>query len=386
MDMKTGIDEGAGNLAAERGKIAAYCRRVTGDAQIAQDLTQETLFIALRRAGQIPINRAYVYGIARRLCQNYRMQRERDAARFTDWEKWDETATRCETPGIGGESAMDPLDSLLKAEREQLIERALAGLKAEARETLIARYIHDAPLSELAARQNITENTAAVRLHRSREALKTLLSTKLRAEATTHGLLDADTAEGWRETPIICCRCGKEKLQGRFETAEANGASPQFALRCPTCFGDLIGMTSNAAPLDAPTVLGDVKGFRAGLNRVNRWWQGYLETALTRKRVPCPNCGRPARTGFSQPPKGDVGFGITCDPCGGTTFFIRPTGLLYHSSELHDFWRIHPRARNIAERPLVCEGRPAILTAFEDVTTTARIEMVFDRETMQKMR
>lgn len=370
-------------LSKERRRILAFCRRAVGDVSIAEDITQEALLITLRRPAPSGDPASYLFGVARRLCQNHRARQQRDAARFADY---DEEATTNAAPAFL-RAEPDPLDSLIQAERETLIERALAGLNAPTRELLIARYINDAPLSELAARMGVSENAATVRLHRSREALKKLFSTSLRTDAAAHGLLDAETADGWRETPIICCRCGRERLLGRFEPGNptikdpTTNDAPHFALRCPSCYGDLIGMTSAVAPMETARVLGGVKGFRAGLNRVNRWWQEYLAEGMKRGRAPCVRCGKsaPARVG-------ENGFGVVCDSCRDTTFFIRPTGLMYHADDFQEFWRRHPRARNRNEQFIVCEGRPAILTAFADAATSARLEMIFDRETMQRMR
>ena len=354
-----------------------YCQRLLGDTTAAEDIAQEALLAGVRQSGagrDAEAQRMYLYGIARRLCHNRMRQRQREESGLSDYQTEIFLAERAS-------SEPDPLDALIQSEREALIERALANLKEPVRAMLISRYVNDAPLSELAAQMGVTENAAAVRLHRSRDALKKLLSTKLRDEAATHGLLDEPTVQGWRETPIICCRCGKERLQGRFEIAGNGGESPHFALRCPTCHGDLIGMTSNVASLEPERVLGGVKGFRAGLNRVNRWWQEYLANGLRRGKIPCVRCGATAQARI-----GDNGFGVVCDSCGGPTFFIRPLGLMYHSDEFQDFWRRHPRARSREEREIICEGRPAVLAAFADAATSARLEMIFDRQTMQKMR
>ncbi len=374
--------------AAERQRLRRICHRLTGDATAAEDLAQEAILIGLRRAnraGAAPREWGpYLFGVVRRLCAVWQARRGRDESRsvFLDAA----TAPGAEPLPLPDLSAPDPLESLLRGEREQLIEHALSSLKDPVRRLLLARYVDDLPIREIGERWGISENAATVRIHRGRDALRKVLETTLRTEASAHGLLSAEAALGWRETTLFCCRCGRERLQGRFVPADpATGQEPSFVLRCPTCPGMLHGMTSDAAPMDAASVLAGVHGFRAGLNRVNRWWQNYLADALRTRAALCPRCGHAAEAMISDAPE-SPGMGIGCPRCDAVTFYIHPTGLLYHSEEAQSFWRRFPRMRNQPTRDIVCENRPAILTAFADRITAARIEMVFDSETLRCLR
>ncbi len=368
------------DLPQERQRLQRVCLRFTGDPFAAEDLAQETILIGLRRAngnGDLPREWSpFLFGVARRLCQTWRTTRGLETDRSVPLEQTND-ATDC---------APDPMESLLLAERERLIEQALSALKDPVRQLLLARYIEDLPLSEIADRWRISENTATVRVHRGREALRKILETTLRAEASAHGLLSTEAAQGWRETALFCCRCGRERLQGRFVPADsAAGQKAEFVLRCPTCPGMLDGMTSNAIPMNADVTLAGVQGFRAGLNRVNRWWQEYLADALQNRTAKCPRCGAAAEGIISDAPE-SPGLGIGCGRCRAITFYIHPVGLLYHSEEAQSFWRRFPRMQNGPAHSIVCEGRPAILTSFADRATAARIEMVFDRETLRCLR
>jgi RNA polymerase sigma-70 factor (ECF subfamily) len=372
--------------AVERQRLRQVCYRLTGDATAAEDLAQEAILIGLRRAsrdGDPPHEwSSYLFGVARRLCSVWRARRVRDDSRFADLGIAD-VSTPMALPDV---SAPDPLDTLLTGEREQLIEQALSSLKAPVRQLLLARYVDDLPIREIGERWGISENAATVRIHRGRDALRKVLETRLRAEASAHGLLSAEAAQGWRETTLFCCRCGQERLQGRFVAGNpATGEEPDFVLRCPVCPGMLHGMTSDAVPMNARAVLAGVQGFRAGLNRVNRWWQDYLADALEHRAPLCPRCGGPADGRISNAPD-SPGFGIDCPACDRITFYIHPTGLLYHSEEAQSFWRRFPRMRNEAPQSIICEGRPAIRTSFADRLTAARIEMVFDTATLRCMR
>jgi RNA polymerase sigma factor (sigma-70 family) len=355
----------------ERERLARLCRRWTGGAGIAEDVAQEAILVALRnrQRGVVPRDaQAYLTGIARRLCLHHLSRQAQRDAHLTPIDENLIVPEAIAAPD-------DPLDHLLQAERAVLIERALASLPPATRELLIARYLEDLPLAEVAGRLGLSENAAAVRSLRARDALKRVLTTTLRTEAAAHGLMDTETADGWRETAIFCIRCGRERLKGRFEVG--SGEKAEFALHCPTCPGFLISMTSQAAPMDTATVLGGVKGFRAGFNRINRWWQAWLDDAVENRSAPCIRCGNPAITVIRETPA--AGGGPTlfhwCPVCQSETFVITLTGLLIHTDEAQAFWRRHPRIRNLGQRPVICEGRPATLAAFADATSAARIEM-----------
>ncbi|MBC8138979.1 MAG: RNA polymerase sigma factor [Fibrella sp.] len=370
----------------ERQRLQRVCFRFTGNATVAEDLAQETILIGLRRAsrnGTAPREwSSYLFGVARRLCLVWQSRHGREESRFASLD----AADGAEPLALPDVSAPDPLESLLLGEREQLIEHALSALKEPVRQLLLARYVEEIPLREIGERWGISENAATVRIHRGRDALRKVLETTLRTEASAHGLLSAEAAQGWRETTLFCCRCGRERLQGRFVGSNpATGQEPDFVLRCPACPGMLDGMTSHAAPMDAGAVLAGVQGFRAGLNRINRWWQDYLADALRDRAASCPRCARPAEAGISDVP-GSPGMGVWCDACRAVTFYIHPTGLLYHSEEAQSFWRRFPRMRNQASQSIVCENRPATLTSFADRATAARLEMVFDTATMRCLR
>jgi hypothetical protein len=60
--------------------------------------------------------------------------------------------------------------------------------------------------------------------------------------------------------------------------------------------------------------------------------------------------------------------------------------MLFHAAPLRAFWQAHPRIRYVSERPIRCEGRNAVLVAFEDRQSAARLEGIFDRENLRPLR
>ncbi|MBC8141023.1 MAG: sigma-70 family RNA polymerase sigma factor, partial [Armatimonadetes bacterium] len=219
---------------AERDRLYTVCLRLTGNADAADDLAQETVLIGLRRVATNNAPRdwsPYLFGIARKLCAAWRARRGLDEAYTVSLEGEPALADFA----LADMTAPDPLATLLQDEREQLLDAALLMLKDTARQTLIARYVDGLPLREIAEQSGVSENAATVRVHRGLDALRNVLQTTLRPQAAAHGLLPAEAAQGWRETLLFCPRCGQNRLQGRF----VPGA--KFALRCPTCTGMLDG-------------------------------------------------------------------------------------------------------------------------------------------------
>ncbi|GAB4451862.1 MAG: hypothetical protein OHK0029_01800 [Armatimonadaceae bacterium] len=370
------------NPETARQRIFRFCWQQTQDTPAAEDLTQETLLIGLRRQEQGNPPQAwmpFLLGVARRLCQRWRERQQRFAEYL-----WDDAPDAVMPAELRTPPEDDPLLALLQREREELVEKALAHIKPGMQALLVARYVQDLPLSEIAAQWKLTENAATVRVHRSREALRRSLETDLRELAAAHGILPGDAADGWRETPIYCCLCGTNRLIGRFVISEGS-TTPEFALRCARCEVTLAGQTSTPVTMASQDVLEGVKGFRAGLNRVNRWWQEYLKSALDRGRTACPACGRSAEVRLESlvQKNAPVGLHVVCAHCVRTTFYIAPAGFRYHSDELHEFWRRYPRMRHTIQRPTVFGGRSAVHVVFADTASSARLEAFYDTETMR---
>jgi RNA polymerase sigma-70 factor (ECF subfamily) len=384
----------AASIIEQRARLVRLCKRLTGNAAVAEDLVQEALLVAWRQAcqGRAPQDwQPYLVGIARRMCLNWRSRTSQrvNLLPLSDWS--DETLSI----GAAQQTAPDPdpLASLLHAERAQIIDRALAEIDPDARTLLIAYYLDEHPLSEIAGALGLSENATAVRMHRSREALARALAGKLRADAAAHGLLTSDTAAGWEATRLWCPRCGRVRLQGRFTTAAdaPTGGRYEYVLRCADCDrhgGPPLGFTSAALPMEGAAVLDGVSGYRAAFKRLHRWWEGYVEAGMAARRTDCVHCGRPTPVLTAWPgPNGVVapGFFTHCGPCGGV-FFIAPGGLLFHAAPMRAFWQAHPHVHFLPERRVRCEGREAALVGFEDRQSNARLEMVIALDDLRPLR
>lgn len=341
-----------------RPEVAAFCRRLRFDLADAEDLAQETMLVGLQhaRAGRNPESwLGWLCGIARMLAKSAK----------TAVASLDELVAEPVADD-------DPLDSLLERERGQLLDIALARLDSPTRSLLTARYLDGEPVSELAERLAISENTASQRLVRARKSLLDSLTDHAPEAARAHGLLTSEEADGWTPTGIFCPRCGSTKLHGQRNDG--------FKLLCPTCDVNrqrqgLLGLSTAAQPLHAPTVLGGAAGFRVGLKRVNGWWDDYLRAGLRSGSVRCRGCGRQVSVRTRAPRSGASGFYTDC-PC-GTEFYVHPAGLLLHDAAGQNFWRDESKIRFVPEKRVRIGGRDAVVVAFESKMSSARLEAAY---------
>jgi RNA polymerase sigma-70 factor (ECF subfamily) len=76
-----------------------------------------------------------------------------------------------------------PEDEAERAQRAALVHRCIAALPESYRVVLMLREIDDLDTAETAAALGITENAVKIRLHRARQALRTLLDPHVRGSA-----------------------------------------------------------------------------------------------------------------------------------------------------------------------------------------------------------
>ena len=252
-----------------RARLLRLCERWTGDEATAEDIVQEAMLVVWRQAcqGRTPNDeQSYLVGVARRLCLSWRSRQSRREVRGWNWESGEGNFGGLIEQG----NDSDPLALLLHTERAELLDRALAKLPPNARTLLIAYYINEHSLNQIADRFGLTENAAAARMHRSRDALYRIFSGALRDDAVAYGLLPPSVLSNWVETRLWCPRCGRVRLQGRFDATAGNY---QYALRCHDCDPGgtpPLGFTSVATPLEPYSVLSGVRGYRAAFKRVHR--------------------------------------------------------------------------------------------------------------------
>lgn len=147
-------------------QLYTFLVRSTGDPDSAADILQETAYKAFRSMRSFREEssfKTWVYRIALNTLKNQwaRVQRER---------KWVEAAQHMEM-------ADNPSPEKIVVEQEAMAElsRALGLLEDGYRIPFLLKHVDGLSYREISEVFDVEENTARVRVHRARQALKTLL-------------------------------------------------------------------------------------------------------------------------------------------------------------------------------------------------------------------
>jgi RNA polymerase sigma-70 factor (ECF subfamily) len=367
-------------LRVERGRLVRWCAYLTGNVDVAEDLTQETLSAAWRstRRPEHPDQfAAWLAGIARNICHSWRRSQQRELAHRANTLSRAEGAADEDGSRHSSELA-DSFDLLILLERNEralLLGHALALLPPETRQALTAKYIEESSLAEVAARMGASESAIAARLHRGKIALRRILTHELRAEAIQFGLVAPDD-DGWHETRIWCPVCAQHRLVGRLE-------HEAFALRCPLCY--------EHTPIDfarwhEQRLFAGLSSYRSALSRLARSALAFYQQALREGSARCRRCGGQALARQARPHTqtesvhDDIQARVLCPAC-GARYTASFSGLILCHAEVQRFWRAHPRMLTLPNRALDYGGRPATLTTFASWDEVAQLEVISDSET-----
>jgi RNA polymerase sigma factor (sigma-70 family) len=370
----------------ERTRLVRFCRRLTGDADVAEDLAQDALIEAWRQAETLKnpqVWRTWLHGIARNMYLRWQRSSDRERSRRITTADGVNIALMESRP----DETPDFSTILEREEIGLLLGRAMKSLPPQTRQLLIQHYIEEIPQGEIAARLGVTENTAAVRLHRGKQTLRRVLTQEMRDEAMAYGLLPPEH-EGWQETRLWCPICGKQRLvagPGRIQ-------DPNFRLTCRGCYF-VMGPRRTDFPsdcifghhaLDTSRMLENIHGYKPALNRMTGFYQDYLKQGQERGQMRCIGCGTVLPVSSARPahlkPVRFAGFHIHCDNC-LKIHVLLPTAFAFCSPQYQEFWRQNPRLRFLPIREI--PGTSSFLLTAESVTDCARLEMVFHAETYQ---
>jgi len=152
--------------------------RLTGSAEDAHDLLQETFLRAYRKLGQFQGGSSFytwVYRIAVNLALGERRRRKtaRPALDLTAHDRFDPPDDRAQT---------DPAAPLEREERDARIQNALSALAPDHRAVVVLKDLDGLRYEEIAEMLKIPVGTVRSRLHRARHELRLLL----------HGILEED--------------------------------------------------------------------------------------------------------------------------------------------------------------------------------------------------
>ncbi len=387
VDIVGGLDL---SLSLERSRLVGLCVRLTGDAEAAEDLAQETLLEAWRHLNELRDQEKFsqwLSGIARNVCLRWLHKYGKEKAHTA------EPQHNARNEVVEREDWFtEEFDLEIELERKELsdlLDRALALLPPETRAVLVERYVQESKLSEVAARLGINTSVASMRLQRGKLALRRILTVEFGREIAAYHLDTSHSASTtrWEETRLWCDMCGQHRLRGRYHPVEG-----ELWLTCPTCCPD---PEDSLMHTHSVNILGGVKGYKPALTRAYTWSHHYYRPNLLSLTVPCIVCGRSTRLqrGPSEHPslppwhRNQHGLFHQCEHCSPINYNWESLEFLVLSlPEGRAFQKEHPRMRMLPAQQVEAQGRDAIVTTFESVTTRERFVVVSARDTYEVLR
>jgi RNA polymerase sigma factor (sigma-70 family) len=361
-------------LLLQRSWLLRYCRRLTSDAEAAEDLVQETLYEAWRHLHALHepagLDR-WLAAIARNVYWRWARRRGQERAH---------TTPEALTPALLEELVAGDNDlevDLERAELATLLDRALALLPADTRAALVQRYVEERPQAEIARRLGVREGAVEARLQRGKLALRRVLTTTFAHESVAYGLIGA--TDHWQTTRLWCPGCGRRRLEGQLRSERG-----ELRLRCPDGCAPLGGALAIDAHVGA--VLRGVRTFKPAATRVLAMVHDFFQICAVDGVMRCPGCraAMPVTVGtpLGRAP-GAERHELLSFRCPTGEFTDRETwhSLIWSLPEARRFWQAHPRMRSLPARAIEVGGHAAVATGFESVTDGARFEAVALRAT-----
>lgn len=168
------------------GRMLSVARRYLDCEQDARDAVQEALVSAFKAIGDFNGN-SQLSTWLHRIVVNCALMKLRSRGRRPEeclddlLPTFDETGHRVE-PGPAW--CEHPEEKMERTERAALVRRCIMMLPAGHRNVLMLRDIEELDTEETARVLGITENAAKIRLHRARQALRTLLDPHFQSKAS----------------------------------------------------------------------------------------------------------------------------------------------------------------------------------------------------------
>lgn len=167
---------------SQGGRMLAVARRLLGDGEDARDAVQEAFGNAFRGVGSFAGN-AKLSTWLHRIVVNAALMKLRTRRRKPE-QPIDDLLPVFEADGHrrdpGGPWA--PAERLERREVRRLVREAIDQLPESYRTVLVLRDIEELDTGEVAARLGLTTGVVKTRLHRARQALRTLIAPYLRAD------------------------------------------------------------------------------------------------------------------------------------------------------------------------------------------------------------
>ena len=168
------------------GRLLSVARRFLGNNEDAQDAVQDS-FIRAFKAIHTFEARAQLHTWLHRILVNTALMKLRERRRRPT-ESIEELLPTFSADGHQSVAAHDWSDALLeRKETAAIVREAIAMLPDQHREVLVLRDLEDRDTAETAAILGTSPNVVKVRLHRARQALRTLLDREFSAMTLAAG-------------------------------------------------------------------------------------------------------------------------------------------------------------------------------------------------------
>jgi len=165
------------------GEIYGLLYRLTENREEARDLTQETFLRAFQSIASFRGDsdlRTWIYRIAINQARNrWRWWRRRRRDSTVSLDATDDSGRQTLFATLRSENSRDPEQDTLAHEREEVLKKALHGLRRVYRETVILRDIEGFAYEEIAVALEISVGTVKSRLARGRQELRRKLEGSL---------------------------------------------------------------------------------------------------------------------------------------------------------------------------------------------------------------
>jgi RNA polymerase sigma factor (sigma-70 family) len=368
-------------LSSERARIVGLCASLTGNRDAAEDLAQEVFLEAWRSIERLRNPEQFsqwLSGIARNVCLRWTRKYARQLAH-----------TQPDQDLELEEQLVADFDLEVELERKELVElldRALAVLPPETRTILVARYVEESSLAEVAERLGLQTGAVAMRLQRGKLALRRALNSELGKDLQEYGVCRADE---WEETSLWCVHCGRHHLKGLFKPDD-----DFLFLSCPQCGQHTDSHFASTSESGLFQGLQRIKPARFRIYSIVQRYHHYLDA----RSAPCLRCGRMVPIHFAPSLKGlDIhpfpgswledsrGVYQRCEDCQWENW-TSLDGLVLALPEGQRFLREGERIHELPQQEVETDGQAAIVTRFESITNLTRLEVVTARDTFRVLR
>lgn len=163
------------NLVDAHGKdIYNFCRQLTKNKEESDDLYQDTFLKAIELSHKIDKEnnpKSYLLSIAIKLWRN-RKRKFAWRKRIVEMESYQDEIDYEQNIS---DSIQTPEDELLKREIQEIVTKAVNGLKEEYRIPMYLYYVAEMPLKKISQMMHLPEGTVKSRLHKARNEVKKYL-------------------------------------------------------------------------------------------------------------------------------------------------------------------------------------------------------------------